>query len=97
MRLVTRWSQAEIDAAGERSGQGSLHPRDAKMKLAREIVAIYHGDEAASQAEEAFVRVFQQKDTPDEMPEYHLESRRDACWRCCWRASWWLRIAKAGA
>ena len=43
-RLVTRWTPAEIDRAGERVWrQGSLHPRDAKMKLAREIVAIYHG------------------------------------------------------
>jgi tyrosyl-tRNA synthetase len=73
MRLVTRWSQSEIDLLESGLRQGSLHPRDAKMKLAREIVAIYHGDEAASQAEEAFVRVFQQKDTPDEMEEYHLK------------------------
>jgi tyrosyl-tRNA synthetase len=73
MRLVTRWSQVEIDALESGLHQGSLHPRDAKMKLAREIVAIYHGDEAASQAEEAFVRVFQQKDVPDEMAEYRLK------------------------
>jgi tyrosyl-tRNA synthetase len=74
MRLVTRWSQAEIDALESGMSQGSWHPRDAKMKLAREIVSIYHGDEAANQAEAAFVRVFQQKDTPDEMPEYQLQA-----------------------
>jgi len=74
MRLVTRWSQAEIDALESGLSQGSLHPRDAKMKLAREIVSIYHGEEAASQAEEAFVRVFQHKDVPDEMPEYQLKA-----------------------
>jgi tyrosyl-tRNA synthetase len=44
------------------------------MKLAREIVAIYHGEEAAAHAEESFVRVFQQKDLPDEMPEYRLKA-----------------------
>ena len=49
-----------------------LHPRDLKMKLAREIVSIYHDDDAALKAEEEFVRVFQQKDMPEEMPEYHL-------------------------
>jgi len=42
------------------------------MKLAREIVSIYHDDDAALKAEEEFVRVFQQKDMPEEMPEYHL-------------------------
>ncbi len=74
MRLVTRWSQSEIDALESGLKQNSLHPRDAKMKLAREIVSIYHGEEAAGHAEVAFVRVFQQKDIPDEMPEYQLKA-----------------------
>jgi len=43
------------------------------MKLAREIVEIYHGSQAAAQAEEAFVRVFQQKNLPEEIPEYALQ------------------------
>ena len=42
------------------------------MKLAREIVSIFYGDEEAQAAEEAFVRLFQQKETPDEMPEYEM-------------------------
>ena len=74
LRLVTRWTPAEIDLLESGLRQGSLHPRDAKMKLAREIVAIYHGDEAAARRKQAFVRVFQQKDTPDEMPEFHLQA-----------------------
>jgi tyrosyl-tRNA synthetase len=74
MRLVTRWSQAEIDALEAGMRANTLHPRDAKMKLAHEIVSIYHGEEAASRAQEAFVRVFQQKDVPDEMPEYQLKA-----------------------
>jgi tyrosyl-tRNA synthetase len=44
------------------------------MRLAREIVSIYHDDEAAERAERAFVRVFQQKDLPDAMPEYPLQA-----------------------
>ncbi len=42
-------------------------PRDAKMRLAKEITAIYHGDDAAGFAEEQFVKVFQKKDLPDEI------------------------------
>jgi tyrosyl-tRNA synthetase len=42
------------------------------MKLAREIVSIFYSDEEALAAEEAFVRLFQQKETPDEMPEYEM-------------------------
>ena len=71
-QLVTRWTPAEIDVLDTGLREGRLHPRDAKMKLAREIVSIYHGDGAAIKAEEEFVRVFQLKDTPEEMPEYRL-------------------------
>jgi tyrosyl-tRNA synthetase len=71
-QLVTRWTPAEIDVLETGLREGRLHPRDAKMKLAREIVSIYHGDDAALKAEEEFVRVFQHKDTPEEMPEYRL-------------------------
>ncbi|MDI6871993.1 MAG: tyrosine--tRNA ligase [Bacillota bacterium] len=52
---------------------GSLHPRDVKRRLAREIVALYHGHEAAVQAEEHFDRLFLKKDLPEEMPEVKLD------------------------
>lgn len=44
------------------------HPRDTKRSLAKEIVSIYHGPEAALLADEEFVRVFSQKGIPDDMP-----------------------------
>ena len=71
-QLVTRWTLAEIAELEAGLVEGRLHPRDVKMKLAREIVAIFHSDEAALRAEEAFVRVFQQRDMPEEMPVYRL-------------------------
>jgi tyrosyl-tRNA synthetase len=71
-RLVTRWSPKEIAATEKELEAGKLHPRDAKMKLAREIVSIFYSDTEALAAEGAFVRLFQQKETPDEMPEYEL-------------------------
>jgi tyrosyl-tRNA synthetase len=72
-RLVTRWPDQEIAELEEGLQTGQVHPRDAKMKLAREIVAIFHSPEAATQAEENFVRIFQQGDLPEEMPEYALQ------------------------
>jgi tyrosyl-tRNA synthetase len=53
--------RAQLDA-GE-------NPRNVKMRLAREIVTIYHGDQSARAAEEEFVRVFREKGKPDEMRE----------------------------
>jgi tyrosyl-tRNA synthetase len=70
--LVTRFTPPEIAEIEADLAGGKLHPRDAKMKLAREIVSIYHGDEAARLAEESFVRVFQKRDTPEDMTEYDL-------------------------
>ena len=71
-RLVTRWSPKEIAAVEKELEAGKLHPRDAKMKLAREIVSIFYSDKEALAAEEAFVRLFQQKEMPEEMAEYEM-------------------------
>jgi tyrosyl-tRNA synthetase len=73
-RLVTRWSTAQIVELESGLAKGSLHPRDVKMKLAREIVDIFHGADAAEQAEKAFVRIFQEHDLPEDMPEYTLQA-----------------------
>jgi tyrosyl-tRNA synthetase len=72
-RLVTRWTPPQIQELETGLAEGRLHPRDVKMKLAREIVAIYHSEAAAAQAEQEFVRVFQQGNLPEEMPEYRLQ------------------------
>ncbi len=74
MRLVTRWSPREIAALEKEVESGKLHPRDAKMRLAFEITSIFYGEADAERAQEAFVKTFQQKEVPDEMPEYQLQS-----------------------
>jgi tyrosyl-tRNA synthetase len=71
-RLVTRFTPKEIGEIEAELGSGQLHPRDAKMQLAREIVEIFHGEEATKSAEEAFKRVFQEREDPEEMPDYDL-------------------------
>lgn len=74
MRLATRWSPHEIEAFEKDVESGSVHPRDAKMKIAREITGIFYGDSDAQKAEESFVKTFQHKEVPDEMPEYALKT-----------------------
>ena len=73
MRLVTRWSPQEIEAIEKDVASGVLHPRDAKMKMAGEITSIFYNDDEAKTAKENFVKMFQQKEIPDEMPEYALQ------------------------
>ena len=74
MQLVTRWSPKEIDDLLKDVANGNVHPRDAKMKMSREIVGIFYSDEEAKSAEETFVKMFRQKEAPDDMPEYALQS-----------------------
>ncbi len=45
------------------------HPREAKKRLAREIITLYHGAEAAQAADDEFERVHKAHEVPDEMPE----------------------------
>jgi tyrosyl-tRNA synthetase len=73
MRLATRWSPHEIEALEKDIASSAIHPRDAKMKIAREITSVFYGEADAQKAEEAFVRTFQHKEAPDEMPEYDLK------------------------
>jgi len=72
LRLVTRWSPKEIEKIEKDVTSGASHPRDAKMKMASEITSIFYGDDDANAARENFIKTFQQKEIPDEMPEFDL-------------------------
>ena len=72
-RLVTRWTPAEVAFFEQGMTEGRLHPRDVKMKLAHEIVSIYHHPADAAAAEENFKRVFQQGILPEEMPAFKFQ------------------------
>ncbi len=48
------------------------HPRDTKRSLAKEIVTIYHGPEAALACDEEFIRVFSNKGLPDDIPIFQI-------------------------
>jgi tyrosyl-tRNA synthetase len=74
MRLVTRWSPHEIEALESELELDQVHPRDAKMRLAHEVTSIFYGEAEAQKAQDTFVKTFQQKEMPDEMPEYELQT-----------------------
>lgn len=50
------------------------HPRQAKARLASEIVRQFRGEEAARAAAQAFDEKFSENKMPDEMPEHVLEA-----------------------
>ncbi|QKG85228.1 tyrosine--tRNA ligase [Kroppenstedtia pulmonis] len=67
--LVTDFPLEEKKELAAGLEEGRIHPRDAKMKLARRLVEMYHSQEAAEEAEAGFRKVFQQRALPDDMPE----------------------------
>lgn len=76
-RLCTRLSMREVNDIEKTLKSGSLNPRDAKARLAREIVAIYHGKSAAQKAEQEFNRIFKEKKIPSQVKSYPVKSLRD--------------------
>jgi tyrosyl-tRNA synthetase len=74
MRLITRWTPSQINDIEAGFATGTVHPRDAKMMLAREITQIYYSPEQAAAAEEHFKRVFQQGSAPEEMVTFKLRA-----------------------
>lgn len=49
-----------------------VNPRDLKMRLAKEITGIYHGIKKANQAEENFIKTFQQSEVPTNIEEIKI-------------------------
>jgi tyrosyl-tRNA synthetase len=66
--VCTRIQLTEV-ADIERQLAGGENPRDVKMRLAREIVTLYHDADAAQKAEETFVETFQKGVVPDGVGE----------------------------
>jgi len=67
--LVTRVPMDEIRAMQKAMEDGSMNPRDAKIRLAREIITMYHDAQAADEAEKRFKLVFSQGSIPEDIPE----------------------------
>ena len=72
-RLCTAVLVEEIDSLEAALGSGQEHPNAAKRRLAREIVSLYHGPDAAILAEEAFDRVFKHREMPEDIAEVRVQ------------------------
>lgn len=66
--LLTDRSPNEIASLKKEVSGGKLHPMDAKMRLAEEVISDFHGQEAARRAAENFQHVFRDRQAPEEAP-----------------------------
>ena len=71
--LVTDRTESWIEEIRKTVEEGTTHPMDVKMRLAREIIEAFHGRDAAKQAAENFQRVFRNREAPEELEEIRLK------------------------
>lgn len=71
--LATYSPGAEIEKIKEELSSGSVNPRDIKIRLAKEITAIYHGEVGAEKAKETFLSVFSKKEVPTDVTEIQVK------------------------
>ncbi|MCY4611402.1 MAG: tyrosine--tRNA ligase [Gammaproteobacteria bacterium] len=69
--LLSLRPETELEDLRQRIENGG-NPRDAKLELARELVARFHGEQAAEQAQEDFTARFRDHQLPEDMEEIAL-------------------------
>lgn len=75
--LCTGMPMEEIRHIEKELEEEKANPRDAKARLAKEIVALYHGQKAAGEAEKEFDKVFKRKEFPTEVTEVEIKLKDD--------------------
>ncbi len=74
-KLILGWSPQQVKDLETGLASGALHPNEVKMRLAREIVAIFHSPEAAQEAQRRWDEVFRGgSGVPEDIPEEQLSA-----------------------
>ena len=76
-RLATALPVAEVDEIEAGLAAGELDPNQSKRRLAREIIKIYHDEQAAADAEEQFDRVFKAHGVPEDIEVFDIALEDD--------------------
>ncbi len=76
-RLATALPVAEVDEIEAGLTAGELDPNQSKRRLAREIIKIYHDEQAAVDAEEQFDRVFKAHGVPEDIEVFDIALEDD--------------------
>ena len=66
--LLSQVSAQDLEVMKKQSEAGTLNPKNSKMNLAKEIVALYHSPELAGMALAEFENVFKKKNLPEDIP-----------------------------
>lgn len=78
--LLSDLSLQEIEQLRQDMEAGKIHPKAVKVRLAKELVARFHDQDAADAAERNFEQVFKKHELPEDIPEKNLTVEGDAVW-----------------
>ncbi len=76
LELCTDIFMEEIKQIDKDIKTDKLNPRDAKAKLAKEVVSIHYNKKEAEKAEKEFNKIFKDKDKPTETPVHKLSDKK---------------------
>jgi tyrosyl-tRNA synthetase len=71
--LLTDLTEQDINALKQQVDEGALHPKKAKIDLARRLVEVFHGERDAVLAAAEFERVHAKGQLPSEVPEVAID------------------------
>lgn len=71
-RLCTALHPRDVDALESQVAAGGAAANRAKRAMARAVVTLYHGAEAAAAAEQRFDAIFKRRELPEDVPEFAL-------------------------
>ncbi len=78
--LLSDLSLQEIEQLRQDMEAGKIHPKAVKVRLAKELVARFHDQDAADAAERNFEQVFKKHELPEDIPEKNFTAEGDAVW-----------------
>jgi len=78
--LLSDLESEEIALLARDMENGAMHPKEIKMRLARELTARYYDDEAARKAEENFEKIFKHHGLPEDIPTQTINGGGEDIW-----------------
>ncbi|HOP85524.1 MAG TPA: tyrosine--tRNA ligase [Syntrophorhabdaceae bacterium] len=70
----------ELNSLKEGIRNGTVHPKDAKVRFAKEIIARFHSKEAAEAAHISFEKVFKEKEIPQDIETIEIKKHEIEKW-----------------
>lgn len=75
--LLSDISIDELKALKEGIKEGRIHPKEAKLRLATEIVSRFHGEKKAKEAYENFERIYKERQIPENVPIFYMKREKE--------------------